>query len=167
MTQVINVRPPIVAELPKAISNLDLMKLIFKINSQIDKFSSAIGDAKRNQLNIFMDQSKSHKKLKMSEGASVLSLAILSGVAGVSSHFAQGLVQTALKTATQITPFVSQGTQSVFSSYEQLITAKKYSAQTDAESSRSTDEKLARQVSSNTESLAQILRMLGSLNQLR
>lgn len=167
MTKVNNVSSNFTANLPKSISNLDLMKLIFKINSQIDKVSNALGECKRQQMNIFMDQTKGHKKLKIAEGASILSLAILSGAAGVSSHFATGLVQTALKTASQITPFVSQGTQSIFSSYEQMVSSKKYIAQSDSEASKSSDEKLTRQVTANNETLSQVLRMLGSLNQLR
>lgn len=167
MSQVTTAKTIPSVALPKAISNLDLMKLIYKINSQMDKFSSSLGEFKKDQISIFVNQASSQKKLKIAEGASVLSLALLSGVAGASSHFAQGFLQTALKTSAQVMPFISQGTQSIFSSYDQLIASKKYIAQSESESSKTTDEKLSRQVTSNNDSLFQLIRQLGSLNHLR
>lgn len=167
MSQVNPIKLNFTAQLPQKLSNLELMKLIFKINAQIDKVSNTLYESKKEQLNIFMDQTKNHKNLKMNEGITLFSIAIVSGITGISSQFSKGFLNTALKTTNQMLPMISQAAPSIFSSYEQLSSSKKYIAQSDLEAAKNTDEKLGRQVNNNNETLSQLLRQLGSLNHLR
>lgn len=167
MTQVAKISTHSIVDLPKAISNTDLMSLILKINALLDKFSNSINTSKREQDNVFMGQSKSHKNLKLAEGACILSLAIVSAATGIGGHFASKLLRATLKTVTATTSVFSTGTQSIFGAYETIISAKKQAAQTESSSLKTTDDKLENQVSSNIERLMQLLRQLGSLNHSR
>lgn len=149
------------------ISNLQLMTLVHRINSQIDLFLSRVSETKRDNVSIFKKESLGQKQQKIWEGAMVLSVALISGGTQAGAFFAQGFVQTALRAASTVLPQMSQGAQCLFSSYENLANTKKYLAQSDLDSARSTDEKLNKQISSNHDTLSQLLRQLGTLNQLR
>lgn len=167
MTQVINTSSPFTASLPQAISNLDLMMLIGKINLQFELFSNSLNHIKREQDSIFNTQSHDHKNLKMREGMCILATTFVIGAAGVGGHFTSDILKNMFKTISATASLFGKSSPPFFAAYETLISSKKHIAQTEADALKNADDRLTRQVSSNIDSLKELLRQLGSLNHLR
>lgn len=149
------------------VSSLDLMTIIFKINSILDKTSFQSYVQKKQHMSIFQMESSKHKSLKMNEASSVFSLAILSVGANVCSHLSTNMLQTSLKILSSASPIFTQSLTSIFQSYEIMHQSKKQIANIESDANKELESKLDQQVQQNLEKLQTCIKNIDSLNHLR
>ena len=150
-----------------AFSSLELMTLIFKINSQMEKTASSSFVNKRTYLSIFEKESFGQRGLKIYEGYTVLSLGILAAASSMGSVITKNQLSGALKVSAKILPTFTQATQSLFSAPETLYNSKKQIALNEADSEGQTSQKLDQQLAKNLDSLSTLVKESGKINQLR
>lgn len=163
ITQVSHQAPKI----SSTISSFDLMKLIFKINSQFEKTAYESFKTKRSELSIFQNQAQAQSGLKNKEGVTLVSFALLAAGASISSTFAQGAFKTALEVSGAILPRLADGSKSLFDSYSTIIESKKQLSSIESDSHKSVEASLDQTIAQNQDKLSGYLRQLGSLNHLR